>query len=466
MDAAREQTPQGHRQLTGLLSNLGQCLFSRFRATGDGGDLDRAIGHCRDAIELAPPTLAARSALCGTFTDALLERYKRLGAAEDVEEAIRRDEDSLGLAAGDDADRVIVLRTLGNALQLRYFRAGDLSDLDRQIDCYQEASPLAAPDNDEHCGILANLAGALNQRYESTRSAADLERAIAVAGQALDRDSGNAIRGALFNCLASALHNRSLRNKNRGDAAQMADLSQAIELYRRHLALAESEGTDRAGVLSNLGYTLRDRYDRTKNTADLDEAIAACRHAVEGVPPGSPPRAMFLNQLANALQERHAINHSAADLEGAVAAYREACKGGLGTAVIEGTLRGSDNWGAWRLREAWQEAAEAYGYGLSAIDLLVRTQLSRQHKETWLKRAEECRTLQLTPTPARVIWPEAWPRWRKAVLGCYRKRWSGSGTILSAFPSWDMPHFLSVTGWPWIGWLDCLAPRGMRMRSR
>jgi CHAT domain-containing protein/tetratricopeptide (TPR) repeat protein len=388
MDAAREQMPQGHRQLAGLLSNLTRCLLSRFKATGAVGDIERAIGYCRDALHIVPPTSAARWALCGTLTDALLEKYKRIGATEDVEEAIRHNEDSLKLAPGNDASRMSVLAALGNALQLRYFRSGNLSDLDREIGCYQEASRLVAPDDDEHCRILARLAGAFNLRYESTRVAADLEQVIAVAGRALEKDPDDAVRGSLFNCLASALHNRSLRDRKPGDAAQIADLNQAIELYGRYLALGESRDTDRAGVLSNLGYTLRDRYDRTGNTADLDGAIAACREAVDSVPPGSPPRAMFLNQLATALQQRHGLNRSMPDLEEAVAAYREACQSGLATAVVEGTLKGSDSWGGWAItREAWQEAGEAYGYGLSAIDLLVRTQLSRTHKETWLEHA-------------------------------------------------------------------------------
>ena len=47
-------------------------------------------------------------------------------------------------------------------------------------------------------------------------------------------------------------------------------------------------------------------------------------------------------------------------------------------------------WGRWALqRHEWEEAAQAYSYGLQAVEQLFRTQLLRSGRETWLREAQK-----------------------------------------------------------------------------
>ena len=57
-------------------------------------------------------------------------------------------------------------------------------------------------------------------------------------------------------------------------------------------------------MLSNLGGTLRARFEWAGDGADLDTAIEAGRRAVEITPPGHPGLAVRLSNLGNALASR------------------------------------------------------------------------------------------------------------------------------------------------------------------
>jgi len=140
--------------------------------------------------------------------------------------------------------------------------------------------------------------------------------------------------------------------------------------------------------LNNLASGLRDRYARTGNLQDLEQAIAHWQEAVHLTPEGAPDLPSRLNNLALGLSDRYARTGNLQDLEEARATYREACTRGLVIAP-EKALGAARNWGNWALeRGAWEEALEAYGYGLQAIQALLEAQVGREAKATWLKDAQ------------------------------------------------------------------------------
>jgi hypothetical protein len=138
---------------------------------------------------------------------------------------------------------------------------------------------------------------------------------------------------------------------------------------------------DLPASLTNLGGGLSDRYTRTGALADLKGAISAYQQAVDLTPQGSPELPRHLNNLGAGLSYRYIRTGALPDLEAAVSAYQQACVQGLDVS-LEDALRGSRNWGAWALeRAAWEEAAQAYGFGMKAIEPLLRIQLLRAGKE-------------------------------------------------------------------------------------
>jgi hypothetical protein len=140
------------------------------------------------------------------------------------------------------------------------------------------------------------------------------------------------------------------RHNNAGNAAlAMYEVSRdrdaaagAVEHYRRSIALTNRDAPELASRQYNLGNALRAVSDASG-------------------------------------QETHAIE--------ARAAFREACENGL-QAGLQWALASARVWGGWAgERDEWAEAAAAYGYGLQAIDDLVRRQLERDEKVTWLEQA-------------------------------------------------------------------------------
>lgn len=67
------------------------------------------------------------------------------------------------------------------------------------------------------------------------------------------------------------------------------------------------------------------------------------------------------------------------------AAYRDGCRLAAGVAA-ELELRCGLSWGEWASRrQAWTEATAAFEFAGDAAEQLVRRQLSRRDKETWLR---------------------------------------------------------------------------------
>ena len=80
----------------------------------------------------------------------------------------------------------------------------------------------------------------------------------------------------------------------------------------------------RSGYLSGLGGALRARFGRTGQLADLDQAITLFREVVAGTPAGQPARPARLSNLGAALQARFGRTGQLAELDQAITLYREA----------------------------------------------------------------------------------------------------------------------------------------------
>lgn len=97
--------------------------------------------------------------------------------------------------------------------------------------------------------------------------------------------------------------------------------SSVVDLWQRIVRATPADHLDRAGYLSDLGATLRARFEHTGDQADLDAAIAAGRAAVQATPADHPNRASPLSALGAALWARFERTGSQADLDAAVSAY-------------------------------------------------------------------------------------------------------------------------------------------------
>ncbi|MFD4913057.1 CHAT domain-containing protein [Streptomyces virginiae] len=104
----------------------------------------------------------------------------------------------------------------------------------------------------------------------------------------------------------------------------MADLDAAIDAGREAVEATPTDHPDRAGLLSNLGYSLGARFARLGVVADLDAAIDAAREAADVTPTDHPNRAIYLSSVGSALRARFERWGTLADLDAAIDASREA----------------------------------------------------------------------------------------------------------------------------------------------
>jgi tetratricopeptide (TPR) repeat protein len=86
---------------------------------------------------------------------------------------------------------------------------------------------------------------------------------------------------------------------------------------------AQGSGAD-ASSLSDLGYALADRYQRTRDLADLEEAVGSFRRSVAAADESEPNLPLYLSNLSSALRARFDRNGAMADLDDAIEAGAKA----------------------------------------------------------------------------------------------------------------------------------------------
>ncbi|MCA1707696.1 MAG: CHAT domain-containing protein, partial [Actinobacteria bacterium] len=165
------------------------------------------------------------------------------------------------------------------------------------------------------------------------------------------------------------------------------DFDEAVRAFRQAVELTPVASQERARYLNSLGVALSEGCRRSGELTTADHAIEVLREAVEIAPVGAIERVGYLNNLAGALADRLALTGDPVDLKECTAAYRESCRSGI-TTSLRVTLTAARAWSRWAsARAAWLEAAEAAEYGLVAMSQLLRVQLTRAHKEVWLREA-------------------------------------------------------------------------------
>ncbi|RXW20705.1 hypothetical protein EST38_g5166 [Candolleomyces aberdarensis] len=167
--------------------------------------------------------------------------------------------------------------------------------------------------------LILALANATWSRAIHTGSLAELKEAIVLYREGLRPESSphpalswslSNLGGALLDCYR---HNGTMSN-----------LEEAISLLRQALSLRPAPHRDRFSSLSNLSNALLDRYRRTRIIGDLNEAISLSQEALELRPPPHPDRSLALNNLCHVLLVRYSCKRNMTDHEEVISLCREA----------------------------------------------------------------------------------------------------------------------------------------------
>ncbi|KAL3431623.1 hypothetical protein BDV09DRAFT_206503 [Aspergillus tetrazonus] len=193
-----------------------------------------------------------------------------------------------------------------------------MADLEASIKHLREAVEQTAdyPDRAEY---LNDLGSKLEDRYSRTRALADLEEAIQVWREAVRAAPVNHPEHAMYlDKLAGQLGVRYSRT------GALADLDESIQLEREAVNTTPEDHPDHAMFLDNLGIQLRVRYSRTGALADLEESIQLGQKVVNTTSKDHPDHAMFLNNLGVRLRNKYLRTGSMTDLEESVQVWQEA----------------------------------------------------------------------------------------------------------------------------------------------
>jgi CHAT domain-containing protein/tetratricopeptide (TPR) repeat protein len=354
--------------------------LDRWNSAGREADLDAAVDHFAQALAIGAERAsdASRTNLATT----LIARYDRMGNSDDLTRATELLERSVANREPDDLPPWLAT-ALASALLYQFQRAGDLADLDRSITLLTGPAAFTL-DPLEQAHRLSTLGNALSDRYAVGGDLRDLDASIDCLEQALDArppGTGPARASALANLGAS------LRERFR-ERGEREDIDKAIKLQQEAVSLAPHV----LGYHNNLALAYSQRSRVTNSRTDLDLAIAGHLRVLSHTAEASPDLPGYLTNYAAELRMRGELTRSVTDLETAIEAYLSACRLGLET-NIELALRAAFDWATWAAaRGSWEEAAQAYQYGLAASDRLVRTQLARGRKEMWLRSAQELPT--------------------------------------------------------------------------
>ena len=354
------------------LSDGAAACFTRWDHTGQARDLDTAIERWRMiSVEMAPGADGA-AAIHNNLAVAFLTRYG--GRQDDLELAVKSAETALAQAREGDELVPKFNADLAGALHERHLATGSMADLEQAIALYEAALDDMAAGPGVYASTLNNLATALNDRFARTADPADRDRARAVLEQSLDATGQASVQRA-----------RHLANL----AGHMATPADALAARRRLVAAPSENPAVRAADLNNLATSLIDEFLDALDPSALDEAIDLLEEALDLVDPASPDLALFSLNCASARRLRFLVTSDADDqLQQLLRGFDV-----LDTAISSGlelnpqvALRAARHAGDWYTEiENWGQAVEVYRLGLSAADGLLRVQLGRQDKETWLK---------------------------------------------------------------------------------
>lgn len=356
------------------LSDSAAACFTRWDHTGQARDLDTAIERWRlISVEMAPGADGA-AAIHDNLAVAFLTRYAATGRADDLELAVKSAETALAEAREND-DLVPKFKAdLAGALHERHLATGSMADLEQAIALYEAALDGMAASPGVYASTLNNLATALNDRFQRTADPADRDRARTLLEQSL-ASTGE----------ASVQRDRHLANL----AGHIVTPDKALATRRRLVAEPSANPAVRAADLNNLATSLIDDFLDTLDPSALDEAIDRLEEALDLVDPASPDLALFSLNCASARRLRFMVTSDADDQ------LQQLLRGldVLDMAISSGlevnpqvALQAARHAGDWYSEiENWGQAVEVYGLGLGAADSLLRVQLGRQDKETWLK---------------------------------------------------------------------------------
>jgi CHAT domain-containing protein/tetratricopeptide (TPR) repeat protein len=288
-------------------------LLQRWQDTDDLAPLDEAINIGESArrepsFQTADPS--DRSHLASQLGVAYAHRFEARAMRSDLDAAVSLIDEGVAVAPVPSEARIDALLQQGALLGQQGRALADRGLLDRAEGALRRLLDELPDDHPDLPLALWNLADTIDDlaQFDPTRQ----DEAIKLGDRAvtITPDDSPFLAGRLDG-LGVFLRHRAARSD------RATDLRRAALLQRRGSALAREGSSERANILTHLGNTLLDLYQREPEPQILNESVEALEGALASTLAVPIRRARALSGLGRALTARYQRYGSPDDLEGA-----------------------------------------------------------------------------------------------------------------------------------------------------
>lgn len=286
--------------------NLSYAYWARFRHAGTRADIVRTIELLQEIVGLFGPG-PERSEWLTEVSRAYRELHERDSDPAPLARAVDAGEQAVAVLPVKPKEAAAALYALAGALIRRYERDGDGGDLRRAVELGDRCLATMPEGIPLRTDYLATVAGFYEQGHSSGLIPNGLGRALELCEQAMAIEPGNP------SALSSLIEVLQERYRFFGTAA---GLDRAVDLGEH----AVTDGTNRKDerLRSALAGAYLARYQHSGRLADLNEAIDIFRSLLAEPNLKNNDRAGWASLLGNAYQQRFTSAHDLADLELAI----------------------------------------------------------------------------------------------------------------------------------------------------
>ncbi|KAF9009671.1 CHAT domain-containing protein [Cyathus striatus] len=243
------RTPIGHRDLPGLLNNLGNSTLTLFHATGNESDLSEAISFYKEAVSLTFDDSIQQMYRLSNLGGALCSRYKLAHQQHDLDDSLSTLRKSVSLCPPNYAQLPYNLSQLAVALALLFENEHQLEAIDEAISVMEWAIDITPEGNTGLPPLLDGLGGLFFARYKMTQSNDDIERAVSLYRQATQMPVGSPLA-------------RLICGRLWGSLCLLVDPEQALHAFKIIF-------NDIVPQLAWIGRTMEQRYLLLETLADV-----------------------------------------------------------------------------------------------------------------------------------------------------------------------------------------------------
>ncbi|KAF6754638.1 CHAT domain-containing protein [Ephemerocybe angulata] len=312
-------TPQDHGDLPSILSNLGNAFMSYYGQTDTLSHLTQAISFQKKAAELAPDGYIGLPAILNNLGTALNQYYRRTDTLSYLSEAVTAHRKAVELIPQSHEDVSSLLIGLGDTLSSLFERVGDPQDITDAIASVQRAVELTPQGHPDLPSRLRCLGGLLTDRFQQTGDLVDIDHAISVRQKAVDiTPLGKADLHSQLMSLGDSFAHRFVQT------GILSDINEAIALQQRAVELLPQDHRSLRSHLNNLGISLRCRFEHTNELLDIAESISVEQKALKLHPQGVSHLAFNLNNLGTSLLRRFERTGELSEIAEAIAVHQQA----------------------------------------------------------------------------------------------------------------------------------------------